>query len=436
MSPNRHFIAYLIALHLIFAGLAAYLLLREPYWLVALEIVFVASLATGVRLVRSARRPLALAAEGLRLIRDEEFTSRFRTTGEPSVDALIGVYNRMVDHLRTERVRLAEQHHFLEQVLAVSPSGIVILDFDRLVASVNPAAERLLDTSAAQLVGRPLSALDTPISTELSCLKPGETRVVGLHGARRVKCHHGTFIDRSFERSFLLVEELTEELRLFERAAYEKLIRVMSHEVNNSVAASNSLLHSSLHYAAELEPASRDDLTRALGIVITRTEQLNAFMRRFADVFRLPPPRVERCDIVDMLERIVRLLAAKPDAAAITWRWVLERPSVVVSVDPSQMEQALLNVVKNAIEAIAGGGTITIGLTMATRVTVAIEDTGPGLAAEAQANLFTPFFSTKPNGQGIGLTLVQEILAGHGFGYSLERTPEHTTRFTIAMPQK
>jgi two-component system nitrogen regulation sensor histidine kinase NtrY len=98
------------------------------------------------------------------------------------------------------------------------------------------------------------------------------------------------------------------------------------------------------------------------------------------------------------------------------------------------MQQALLNIVKNAVEAIDGEGTITLSVTSRSgRTTLAIEDSGPGISSDAQANLFTPFFSTKPHGQGIGLTLVQEILTGHGFDYTLERTVEESTRFTVVM---
>jgi two-component system, NtrC family, nitrogen regulation sensor histidine kinase NtrY len=426
--------AYLIVLHLIFAGLAVFLFLNNPFWLLAVEVVFAISLVVGIRLTRDTFRNLGFAAEGLRLIRDEEFTSRFIEVGQPEIDDLIGVYNRMVDHLRDERVRLAEQHHFLSQVLQVSPSGIVILDFDHRVATMNPAAERLLDTAAAGIIGQRIESLESPLAAALSTLEPGEARVVGLRGARRVKCQHGTFIDRGFVRSFLLVEELTEELRQFERAAYEKLIRVMSHEVNNTVAASHSLLHSSLNYAGQLDAASRQDFTEAIGIVIERTGQLNAFMRGFADVFRLPPPLLQPRDLVAVLEGIVRLLSAKPDAAGIVWRWDLDDSAVWVPMDRGQLEHALLNVLKNAVEAIDGEGTITLKVASRLgRPALVIEDSGPGISPEAQANLFTPFFSTKPHGQGIGLTLVQEILTGHGFDYTLERTVEDTTRFTILM---
>jgi two-component system nitrogen regulation sensor histidine kinase NtrY len=205
--------------------------------------------------------------------------------------------------------------------------------------------------------------------------------------------------------------------------------------VNNTVAASNSLLHSSLTYAGQLDPVSRDDFTRAIGIVIERTAQLNTFMRGFADVFRLAPPLLQPTELVAMLEGIVRLLGAKSDAAAITWRWDLQQRAVWVRMDRGQMEQALLNVLKNAVEAIDGTGTIGVRIASgAGRATLIIEDSGPGISGEAQSNLFTPFFSTKPHGQGIGLTLVQEILTVHGFDYTLERSADDMTRFTILMP--
>jgi signal transduction histidine kinase len=336
----------------------------------------------------------------------------------------------MVDRLRDERVRLAEQQHFLAQVLDASPSGIIVLGFDDEVASLNPAAARLLDREAAQVAGRRVTAVESPLAAALGALGAGESRVVGFDGASRVRISRGQFVDRGFPRGFYVVEELTGELRQAERAAYEKLIRVMSHEVNNTVASSTSLLQSSLTYARELGADSRTDFEGALAVVIARTTQLNTFMRGFADVFRLPPPAVQPVDLVAILERVVRLQSARPEASGIAWEWDLDAPSIRVAADPAQLEQALVNIVKNAVEAVGGAGTIAIRATAAPVVLV-IEDSGPGLTAEAQANLFTPFFSTKPNGQGIGLTLVSEILAGHDFDYALERTDRGTTAFRI-----
>ena len=393
MSLRRRAIAYLVVLHLIFAALAVYLFLHNRFWLIAIEVVFVVSLITGLRLSREMYRHLGLTAEGLRLIREQEFTSRFLPVGQPEIDELIGIYNTMVDRLRAERVRVAEQHQFLSQVLQVSPSGVVILDFDGAISSLNPAAERLLDRTAAAAVGRRLEALGSPLADALAVLDPGDARLVGMLGARRVKCHHGTFIDRGFPRSFLLVEELTEELRQFERAAYEKLIRVMSHEVNNSVAASNSLLHSSLAYAGDLHATNRVDFEQAIGIVIERTEQLGSFMRRFADVFRLPPPLPRSTDLLPILQGIVRLLSSNPNARGVRWVWEVDAAATgrPVEIDRGQMEQALLNILKNAVEAIDGDGTVTIGVTAAGgRTTLTIDDTGPGISAERRRTCSRP----------------------------------------------
>jgi nitrogen fixation/metabolism regulation signal transduction histidine kinase len=431
VSFRARLVTYFVVVHLALAGVSAWLVWTEPLALIAVEAALALSLAVGIGLVRRAIAHRNLAADARRLVHDQAFTSRFLPVGEPDVDDLIALYNRMVDTLRDERVRLAEQHQFLAQVLAASPSGIVVLGFDHEVASLNPAAARLLGVPATA-TGRPLEALGVPLAAAMAGLPAGASQVVGVDGAHRVRVQRGGFVDRGFPRSFFVLEELTGELRQAERSAYEKLIRVMSHEVNNTVASSTSLLQSSLTYGRELGPESRADFEEALGVVIARTAQLNAFMKGFADVFRLPAPARQPCDVVAILERVVRLASARPEAAGIEWRWDLEAPALRISADPAQLEQALLNVVKNAVEAIDGRGTIVVRAgTPGGRPTAVVEDSGPGLTDEARANLFTPFFSTKPHGQGIGLTLVGEILAGHGFDYTLARTPHGTTAFTV-----
>lgn len=432
MSLRARLIAYLVVVHLAMAGAGAWLIWTNVLWLPAVEAALLVSLVVGIVLVRRGLGYRALAADGTRLVHDEAFTSRFVPVGEPDVDALIALYNRMVDRLRDERVRLAEQHQFLAQVMNASPSGIVVLGFDGEVTSVNTAAARLLEAAAERMTGRPIAALGSPLAAALDALAPGASRVVGGDGASRIRIQRGQFVDRGFPRTFFLLEELTEELRQAERAAYEKLIRVMSHEVNNTVTSSASLLQSSLTYAQELQADSRPDFETALGVVIARTTQLNDFMRGFADVFRLPAPVLQPVDLVAMTDRVARLLAARPEAAAIAWQQEADAPAIRIQADPAQLEQAILNVVKNAVEAVGGAGTIAIRVSgRSARPTLVVEDSGPGLTPEARTNVFTPFFSTKPGGQGIGLTLVGEILTVHGFDYALTRTDRGTTAFRI-----
>jgi two-component system, NtrC family, nitrogen regulation sensor histidine kinase NtrY len=439
VSLKWRLIAYLFVVHALLAGLAVVLLRQDRMWLFAIEVVFAITLGVGLTLTRNIFRSFSLYREGSQLLREHEFTSRFRTVGQPEIDALIGVYNQMADHLRDERTRLQEQHYFLSRILQVSPLGIITLDFDDRVTLTNPSAERLLGLPPDRIDGRRLTELVSPLTEALVALQPGDSRVIPVQGARRVKCHRGTFLDRGFPRTFLLLEELTEELRQYEKAAYEKLIRVMSHEVNNTIGASNSLLHSVLTYATELTPDNRKDFESAIGIVIARTEQLNGFMRSFADVVRLPLPIRVRQELLPILENMVRLLTPAAARRAIRWKWDVQEP-IVATIDRGQIEQAFVNILKNAMEAIGHDGTITIrllphGTAQASgRGAVVIEDTGPGIPDEARANLFTPFFSTKETGQGIGLTLVQEILTQHQCEYSLEGPPGGPTQFTIVFP--
>ena len=435
MTLRRKLVAYLCAVHVLLGAASVFAFRSSAPMLVVVEVVVIASLVLGISLVRSLLAPIERVRDGARFLADSDFTSRFRPTGDVETDSLIAVYNRMADHLREERTRNQEQNYLLEKILAASPVGVVTFDFDGRVAGMSPGAERLLGFSSANALGRTLAELDHPNAAALAAVATGQSEIVSLSGNRRVKCARGEFLDRGFPRAFLTLAELTEELRRSERAAYEKLIRVMSHEVNNTVASSTSLLQSSLTYARDLSPEDRTDFETALGVVIARTGQLNTFMKGFADVFRLPAPARQPCELVGILERVVALLSARPEAERMAWRWELDATAVRVSADPAQLEQAILNVVKNAVEAIGGdstGGMVTIRVTSKTDPpTLVVEDSGAGLTAEAQANLFTPFFSTKPGGQGIGLTLVGEILAGHGFDYALERTDRGTTAFRI-----
>jgi len=432
MSLRLKFTLYLVLIHLLFAGLAVYLLVQNRLWLLAVEAVFALSLAGGLRLVRSLFGTLDLINTGAQFISDSDFTSRFREVGQVEMDRLIRIYNRMVDHLREERTRLQEQHYFLDKILAASPSGIVTLDFDGRVAMTNPSAERMLQTPRPELIGKGLGEINSPFTKELSELRPGESRVVLLQGRRRVKCQVSQFLDRGFPRSFILMEELTEELRQSEKSAYEKLIRLMSHEVNNTIGSANSLLHSCLNYTDQLRDEDRRDLETALRVVISRTDQLNAFMKGFADVVRLPPPKRHPCDVRELLESISLLMRAESLRREISWAWDIQAPLEPVPLDRSQMEQVFVNILKNAMEAIGEGGRITVRIgDKDGRGFVMIEDTGGGLTPEVREHLFTPFFSTKENGQGIGLTMVQEILDQHRFEFSLEGQPGQSTQFTI-----
>jgi two-component system nitrogen regulation sensor histidine kinase NtrY len=431
---RRRLIVYLVAVHLAFALLvsgmvfAPALFTGRRLWVVGAELLLIASLVVGARLLRALMIPLETLAQGAALLQESDLTTRLRPVGQPEVDALVAVYNGMADRLRDERGRGEERHQLLNRLLAASPSGTVFLDLDGRVAFANRSALRWLGQDA---VGNPLGELDTAVGQALAHLPAEQAEVIALAGGGRLRCRHGSFIDRGASHAFFVIEELTEELRQAEKAAYEKLIRMMAHEVNNSVGASNSLLHSCLNYAPLLPEEHRQDYRSALEVVVDRTEQLSTLMRGFAEVVRLPTPRKVPCDLVALVESVASLMRSACAERRVSWRWEIEDRPAPIPMDRIQMEQVLVNVVKNGLEAIGQDGTLTVGVSRrGGRTALVIEDSGPGLSPEARRQLFTPFFTTKERGQGIGLTLVQQILGQHRFDYSLDGPP---TRFTILM---
>jgi signal transduction histidine kinase len=252
---------------------------------------------------------------------------------------------------------------------------------------------------------------------------------------RRLRCRLAQFSDRGFPRSYVLIEELTAELNRSERETYEKLIRMMSHEVTNTVAATNSLLESCRAYAKEIAGAeSRADYENALSVLITRNRNLNEFTKGFSDLVKLPEPQRESVDVRDMLHAMRTMFRAELERRNIGLELSVADDLPPVSMDRNQMDQVLLNVIKNAVEAIDRDGRIEIVSTRrAGFVDIAVTDTGVGLSDEVRRQLFTPFYTSKKQGQGLGLTLVKEILTQHGFGFSLESSAGET-RFRIEMP--
>jgi two-component system nitrogen regulation sensor histidine kinase NtrY len=411
MTLRAKIVLYFILLHVVLAAAAVFVLIEQRALLFAVEALFILSIIVSYRLVRSLFVPLDLIRTGADLIAERDFTSRFVAVGQPEMDSLIAVYNDMIDRLREERLAGEEQHQLLERIVRASPSGIVVCGFDGEVQQMNPAAEQLVMPE---------------MLAEIREMKSGESRLMATGAARRLKVWRAEFRDRGFAKAFFLIEEMTEELRVSEKAAYEKLIRMMSHEVNNSVGAVRSLLESSLRYAPEIGEGNREDFVNALTIASSRVDSLNRFMSAFADVVRIPQPRKERVALRELVQRVATLVKPELEERGIALH--LDLDDVKADADESQIEQVVINIVRNAIDSIGHDGAIEITLRDAT---LTIADTGAGIANEAAADLFTPFFSTKRQGRGLGLTIVKEILTNHGITYSLTNRASGGAEFVM-----
>jgi nitrogen fixation/metabolism regulation signal transduction histidine kinase len=432
VSLKARFLLYLALVHLVFGTVTWGLLHQRRLWLILVELFFVASFVFGWRLMRRLNEPADTLRAGVELLASGDLMSRFRETREPEVDRLIRLYNQMVDHLREERTANQEQDSLLRRLIALSPSGVIQLDYDGRIQSMNPGACEILGVTESAARGQPLDWLGGALARELEGLAEGETRLVTIHGRRIVRCRRLSFMDRGFSRTCLMLEELTKELHASEKAAYDKLIRTMSHEVNNTSGSVISLLESCLAYGAQIERSDRADFERGIGVAVARTRHMNDFMKSFADVIRLPAPNRQPVSVEALLRDVARLFDPECARLGITWRWNIEEGVGPVRLDRGQMEQAVVNIVRNAIDAIGTDGDIAISLAMEQGApTLIVEDSGGGIPPEVVPRLFTSFYSTKPNGQGIGLTLVQEILIAHGFDYSLETVAGGRAAFRI-----
>lgn len=432
---RARWILYLLAVHVGLGGLVLVLARERPWWFLGLELALAVSLLAGLALARRSMLPRELLATGAELIREEELSSRLAPPADPEAARVVALFNHLMERLRQERLAVEERGQLLAEVVAASPAAFLALDHDGRVDLVNPAAEALLGAPAAALRGRPLGDLAAPLAGELAALGDGERRLLNL-GGRRLRASRGRFFDRGFARSFFLVEELTEELRASERAAYEKLIRLVAHEVKGSVGAVVSLLQSTAGMAAELPAARGARAARSLGVAEERLRHLDRFVNGFADVVRLPAPELAPVDLGRLLDDLLVLLDAELAARRIAVAWPRRDPAArPVSADKNQLEQALVNVFRNALEAIGEDGRLDLELAADGAATVlVVADSGPGIAPAVRDHLFVPFFSTKPDGRGLGLTLIREVLDAHGAVYALENRPQGGAAFRIALP--
>jgi nitrogen fixation/metabolism regulation signal transduction histidine kinase len=459
MKLRTRFAAYLLGLHLLLFASAALLLLPQPLYFIGAELLILASLALGWRLLRRALEPLGYTQRFHDLLQDQHYAHRLAPPGAAELDDLVRTFNAMLSALHRERLAIGEQQGFLDRLLEATPSAVLVFDFDGAISLLNASAATLLGLE--QPLGQPLSAwpggrarfagdLDerarernADLIAQLDALPLGDARLLTDIDGRRYRAQRGQFFDRGFARHFLMVEELTAELEDSERATYARLIRVLAHEVNNTVAATGSVLDSLLYYRGQLAGRDADDFATAIVAVRRRNTSLGEFIDRFTRVVKMPEPDLRPASIRDVVEDILWLNREQCNSRGIQLGWSRCDEVPVLPMDTQLMEQAMLNIVKNAIEAVEArnesdgtrGGYVRVALERGPdAVVLSVTDSGNQLGETAPRRLFTPFFSTKKGGQGIGLAFVREVLVRHGFGYSLAANGQGETRFEISFP--
>lgn len=424
MRLRTKYILFVVILHIVTLVLTYFIFRENKFFFIVSEVFVLISIVFSIQLYNQLIRPLKLLMQGVDAIRDRDFNVKFLSTGKHEMDELIMVYNHMIDELRLERTRQEQQHFFLEKLIHTSPTGIIILDYNDHIQQVNPRAQQLLSIDPKSVYDIPVNNLPHVLSPHIALLKSGETITIKPDGVNTYKLQKSHFIDRGFARHFIMIEDLTTEILAAEKLVYGKVIRMMAHEVNNTIGPVNSIIQSTLQTTVLGEGL----LKEALQVALDRNQNLNLFMRNLADLVKLPPVNKKQVNLYKLIHDVSVLMKITADEHRVELILDLPEEPFYILADEQQMEQALINIVKNAIEAVKENGYVKF--TMNARQLI-ITDTGKGISAEQRGLLFTPFFSTKRDGQGIGLMLVREILVNHGFEFSLKTIAARQTEFVI-----
>lgn len=373
---------------------------------------------------------------GMSLLREQDFNSSLVTVGQPEVDRIVKLFNSLMEQLKNERLRFLEQSNFHKLVMDASPLGITILDFDGKIQTSNPSFLSILEISEEETIkGKTLSEIPGDMARALSRLPLGETESVRLSDMQIYRCSHLSFMDSGFRRSFYMVESLTREVMKAEKTAYEKVIRMLAHEVNNTMGGVGSLLQT-----LEDIHSSEPDISEAIESSRERCSSLSTFVTSFANVVKIPMPATRRVDLNEEVRRLLPFFEGMASDGIKVTATLSDEPASA-EIDPVLMDQVFVNIVKNAIESIRESGkadnatgllNIRVNVTPQGNSEIEFSDNGIGISEETSQKLFTPFFSTKADGQGLGLLIISEILRRHSAHFSLKTDPADTlTHFRI-----
>ncbi len=369
----------------------------------------------GIAAVRSTvMRPLQTLANVLAAVREGDFSIRVRgSADDDSLGAVIREVNTLGETLRTQRLGAHEAEALLDKVMDEIPVAVFAFDEDCHLALVNRSGELLLARPEKVLLGH--SAAELGLG---ECLtgEPEQIAELDLPGAKgRFKMHREPFREGGKRHELLVLADVSAPLREEERQAWRRIVRVLGHEINNSLAPIRSLAGSLRNLISRdpLDADWREDVTSGLDVIASRSDSLNRFMAAYASLARLPAPT----KVVQPIAPLVRRAAGLEQRANVK---VTPGPDLEVAMDGDQIEQVLINLIKNAVEAAGetGGGVEVTWADADARIEVCVCDEGPGIGTTS--NLFVPFFTTKPKGSGIGLVLCRQIAEAHGGTLTLE----------------
>lgn len=385
---------------------------------IAMTAIIVGLWAAMLRMLRQGiNRPLHTFSNLIAALREGDYSIGARSLGEgDAMSEVTAELNSLVAMLREERLGALEATALLQTVMAEIDVSIFTFDEDRKLRLVNRSGERLLERPKERILNAHADELGLVDFLDGASPRTEQQDFPGASGRWRIS--HTFFREKGMPHQLLVISDVSRELREEERQAWQRLVRVLGHELNNSLAPIKSIAGSLRDLVRREPPPSdlREDLEQGLDVVSSRAESLDRFMSNYARLARLPEPRLAPLDLGELIRRVADLETRAPVV-------VRAGEALSLSADGDQLEQAMINLIRNAmdaaLEANADAPEVEIGWSLlAGRVELWVSDNGLGLANTA--NLFVPFFTTKPEGNGIGLALCRQIAEAHRGSLTLE----------------
>lgn len=399
-----------------------------PFWV--LQCIVIASVLLASFLYKKLVKPYHIILSGMQLLKEQDFSTHLRPVKNKEANLLIEIFNRMINQLRHERTMVREKNHFLDLLIKASPQSIIVLDFNKRISEINPSGLKLLKIDDISFVkGKMLHETTFELAESLARLNSGDDLIVRGIGISTFRCIRSSFVDQGFEHPFILIEELTHELLKIEKDSYERIIRMMSHEVNNSIGAIGATLNVVSDIFRHDGKEEWQEVLPAIDASFERCDHLAQFISKLAYVVKIPQPSLSEISLNELTRSVDALIRTECRKRNIKLILSLTEHDHIIQADGIQLEQVLVNIIKNAYESIENNGEIHIFI-QSPPLSLTIKDSGQGITDETQQQLFTPFFTTKKHGQGIGLMFVRDVLLNHNYKFSLDSV-NGWTQFSI-----
>lgn len=355
-------------------------------------------------------------------------------------------FNNVLFEFRRTRAEKQESLNYLHTVVQQSGVGLLAFDSNGVVDISNSAVKRMLGVTRLRNI-QDLEKIDLQLVESLNSLEPGRRRLQKIEReGESIQLSLSVTAFKIGDRSIKLVsvQNITSELVEKETEAWQQLVRVLTHEIMNSVTPIASLASTAREMldpngapaaGTGLERATAEDLLTAVKTIEIRSEGLLRFVDAYRNLTRIPLPDFQIVSVTELLHRIRRLVTSREDAGGMEVAVSVEPESLELTADPDLVEQVLINLTTNSVQALHGrtGGVIELegGMNDRGQVVLHVADNGPGIRKETLENLFVPFFTTKPDGTGIGLSLSRRIMRMHNGELTVASIPEEKTTFTL-----